>query len=77
MARAEEEVRRALQYGVHQSFTVVRSHYDEVAFDELSQGLIPEYTKADLDAFEKEVAPYAKTLADNLKETFDAARSPE
>ena len=34
----------------------------------MSEGFLPTYEDAELDAIEKAVAPLAKKLADNLKE---------
>ena len=59
MYRACEMVMDALHFGVHRSFTIVRSHYENIDLVTMSQGFAPVYTDAELEKIEKEVAPLA------------------
>ena len=49
--------RGALRFGVHLSFMIARSHYDNIDLATMSQGFVSIYTDAELDDIEKEVAP--------------------
>ena len=63
-----QEARSALFVGVQRTFAVARSHYTNIALDELSQGYPADYTDAELDAIEEEVAPFARALTDKMQE---------
>jgi len=63
-----QEARSALFIGVQRAFAVTRSHYANIALDELSQGYPADYTDAELDAIEEEVAPFARALTDKMQE---------
>ena len=54
--------RGVLHFGVHQSFTIARSYYNNIDPATLSQGFTPIYTDAKLDDIEKEVAPWRMTF---------------
>ena len=58
MDRAHEMVRDALRIGVHWSFVIAHSHYENIDLATMSQGFVPIYTDAELDDIEKEVAPW-------------------
>ena len=49
--------RGMLCFGVHRSFMITRSHYENLDLATMSQGFAPVYTDAELDDIEKEVAP--------------------
>ena len=57
MDRARDMARGALRFGIHRSFMIVRSHYENIDLAMMSQGFAPVYTDAELDDIEKEVAP--------------------
>ena len=59
MDRAHDMARGALHFGVHRSFTIARSHYENIDLAMMSQGFALVYTDAELDDIEKEVAPDA------------------
>ena len=49
--------RGVLHFGIHRSFAIARSHYENINLATMSQGFAPVYTDAELDDIEKEVAP--------------------
>ena len=49
--------RSALRFGVHRSFTIAHSHYENIDLATMSQGFAPIYTNIELDVIEEEVAP--------------------
>ena len=49
--------RGALCFGVHQSFAIARSHYENIDLATMSQGFTLVYTDVELDDIEKEVVP--------------------
>ena len=55
--RARDMARGALHFGVHRSFAIARSHYENIDLAMMSQGFAPVYADAELDDIEKEVAP--------------------
>ena len=57
--RAREMARDALRFGVHWSFTIARSHYENIDLETMSQGFAPCYSNAELQNIEKDVAPLA------------------
>ena len=59
MDRACEVTREALHFGVHRSFTIAHSHYENIDLATMSQGFVPIYSDADKEDIEKEVAPLA------------------
>ena len=68
MDRAHDMARSALCFGVHRSFTIARSHYENIDPATMSQGLMPIYTDAELDDIEKEVAPLAHDLSTKIED---------
>ena len=56
---ARDMTRGALHFGVHRSFMITHSHYENIDLVMMSQGFVPIYTDAELDDIEKEVAPGA------------------
>ena len=60
--------RGALRFGVHRSFAIVRSHYENIDLETMSQGFTPVYNDAELDDIEKEVAPLAHDLSIKIKD---------
>ena len=52
-------MRDALRFGVHRSFAIARSHYENIDLAMMSQGFMPGYFDAELEDIEKEVAPLA------------------
>ena len=63
MDRARDMARGALCFGVHRSFVIACSHYENIDLVTMSQGFTPIYTDAKLDDIEKEVAPLAHDLS--------------
>ena len=51
--------RGALRFGIHRSFAIARSHYENIDMAMMSQGFAPIYIDTELDAIEKEVPPSA------------------
>jgi hypothetical protein len=60
--------RRALNLGVQWSFAIVRSRYENIDLQAMSQGLAPGFDDAELDQVEEEVVPLALVLAPNMEE---------
>ena len=52
MDRVHEMVRDALRFGVHRSFTIARSHYENIYLETMSQGFMPGYSDAWLEDIE-------------------------
>ena len=50
-------MRDVLRFGVHRSFMIAHSHYENIDLATMNQGFMPIYTDAELDDIEKEVAP--------------------
>ena len=57
--RAREIAREALRFGIHRSFAIARSHYENIYLATMSQGFTPVYSNTELEDIEKEVAPLA------------------
>ena len=53
--------RGVLRFGVHRSFAIARSHYENIDLATMSQGFAPIYTDTELDVIEEEVAPWRMT----------------
>jgi hypothetical protein len=68
---AHLEAKAVLFVGVQRAFAIARSHYANIALDELSQGYLADYTDAELDAIEQEVARFARALTDRMQEDDD------
>ena len=68
MDRARDMARDVLRFGVHRSFTITRSHYENIDLAMMSQGFAPVYTDAVLDDIEKEVAPLAHDLSAKIED---------
>ena len=49
--------RGVLRFGIHRSFVIARSHYENIDLATMSQGFAPVYTDAELDIIKEEVAP--------------------
>jgi len=63
MDQAREMARDALCFGIHRSFAIARSHYENIDLETMSQGFTPGYYDAELEDIEKEVAPLAEDLS--------------
>ena len=63
MDQAHEMARDALCFGIHRSFAIARSHYENIDLETMSQGFTPGYSDAELEDIEKEVAPLAEDLS--------------
>ena len=57
MDRACEIARDALRFGVHRSFAITHSHYENIDLAMMSQGFVPGYSKAKLEDIEETVPP--------------------
>ena len=56
MDQACDMARGVLHFGIHRSFTIAHSHYENIDLATMSQGFVPVYIDAELDDIEKEVA---------------------
>ena len=68
MDRACEIARDALCFGIHRSFAIARSHYENIDLATMSQGFALVYTDTELDDIEKEVAPLAHDLSAKIED---------
>ena len=59
MDRAHDMPRGALRFGIHQSFVIARSHYENIDLVTMSQGFAPGYSESELEDIEESVAPLA------------------
>ena len=59
MDRACEIARAALCFGIHRSFAIARSHYENIDLATMSQGFTPVYSNVKLEDIKKEVASLA------------------
>ena len=59
MDQARNMARGALHFGIHRSFMIARSHYENIDLATMSQGFVPGYSEAELEDIEMEVAPLA------------------
>ena len=66
--------RSALRFGVHRSFMIARSHYENINLATMSLGFAPVYTDAELDGIEKEVAPLAHDLSTKIEDEIITPR---
>ena len=66
--RARGLARDALRFGVHRSFAIARSHYENIDLATMSEGFVPGYTDAQLDEIEAAVAPLAQDLAKGIED---------
>ena len=62
MDRACDMARGTLRFGIHRSFMIIRSHYENIDLATMSQGFMPVYTDVELDDIEKEVPPWRMTF---------------
>ena len=62
--RGRELAREAFHFGVHRSYAIARSHYENINLATMSEG----YTNAQLDGIEAAVAPLALTLAKDIED---------
>ena len=60
--------RSVLCFGIHRSFTIAHSHYENIDLATMSQGFAPIYTDAELDIIEEEVAPLACDLSTKIED---------
>ena len=68
MDRARDMARSALRFGVHRSFVIARSHYENINLAMMCQGFAPVYTNTKLYDIEKEVAPLAHDLSAKIED---------
>ena len=57
-----------LCFGVHRSFAIAHSHYENIDMATMSQGFAPVYTNAELEDIEKEVAPLVHDLSAKIED---------
>ena len=57
-----------LHFGVHRSFAIARSYYENINLAMMSQGVMPIYTDAELDIIEEDVAPLAHDLSTKIED---------
>ena len=75
MDRAHDIARVALRFGVNRSFTITRSHYENIDLVTMSQGFAPGYSDAKLEDIEKEVAPLAQDLSAKIEDEIIPPRN--
>ena len=61
-------VRDALCFGVHHSFAITRSHYENIDLATMSHGFTPVYSDTELEDIEKEVVPLAQDLSAKIED---------
>ena len=66
--RAHDMARGALRFGVHRSFAIAHSHYENINLATISQGFTPIYTDTELDDINKEVAPLVHDLSVKIED---------
>ena len=54
---ARDMARGVLHFGIHRSFKIAHSHYENIDLAMMSQGFTLIYIDAEMDDIEKEVAP--------------------
>ena len=64
---AHDMAKGALCFGVHRSFAIACSHYENINLATMSQGFTPIYTDAKLDVIEEEVAPGARPFCQDRR----------
>ena len=62
MDRACDMARGVLRFGIHRSFMVACSQYENIDMATMSQGFAPVYTDAELDDIKKKVDPWRMTF---------------
>ena len=65
---AHDMARSMLCFGVHRSFTIAHSHYENIDLATMSQGFAPVFIDAELDDIEKEVAPLSYDLSAKIED---------
>ena len=60
--------RGMLCFGIHRSFAIARSHYENIDLATMSQGFVTVYTNAELHDIKKEVAPLAHDLSAKIED---------
>ena len=73
--RAREVTREALRFGIHRSFAITHSHYENIDLATMSQGFTPVYTDAKLEDIEMEVAPLAQDLSAKIEDEIIPPRN--
>ena len=68
MDRACDTARGMLRFGIHRSFAIAHSHYENIDLATMSQGFMPIYTDAELDVIKEEVAPLAHDLSAKIED---------
>ena len=68
MDQSCEITRDALRFGVHRSFVIARSHYENIDLETMSQGFTPGCSDTELEDMEKEVAPLAQDLSTKIED---------
>jgi hypothetical protein len=64
---AHEMTQNVLHFGIQQSFTIARSHYENIDLEAMGQGFTLGYKDAELDEIEKKVAAPVQNLADEIE----------
>ena len=68
MDQVREMARDTLRFDIHRSFTIIRSHYENIDLEMMSQCFMPGYSNTELEDIEKEVAPLAQDLSAKIKD---------
>ena len=68
-------VRGVLHFGIHRSFVIACSHYENIDLATMSQGFTPVYTDVELEDIEKEVAPLAQDLSAKIEDEIIPSRN--
>ena len=60
--------RGVLCFGINRSFTIARSHYENIDLATMSQGFMLGYSDAKLEDIEKELVPLAHDLSAKIED---------
>ena len=60
MDQAREIMRHVLHFGVHRSFAIAHSHYENIDLPMMSQGFAPGYIEVELEEIEETVALWCR-----------------
>ena len=60
---------------IMRSFVIARSHYENINLATMSQGFTPDYSDAELEDIEKEVAPLAQDLSAKIEDEINLPKN--
>jgi hypothetical protein len=65
--RAHEMTQNVIHFGIQQSFTVARSHYENIDLEAMGQVFTLGYKDAELDEIKKKAVAPVQILADQIE----------